>query len=73
MTLVKVTGTSFIRDTESMALMNTDENAKNDYYNKARLAQAQKREINNVKSEIDELKNDVSEIKQLLLQLISKD
>ena len=54
--LVKVNGTNLIRDTNSMALINTDNNEKNEYYAKRKLLQNQKTEINNVKEEIQELK-----------------
>jgi hypothetical protein len=72
MALVKVTGTNFIRDTDSMALINTDEVGKNEYYSKVKLITNQKEELNKVKSEIDSIKGDVSEIKQLILQLLNK-
>lgn len=72
MPLVKVEGTSYVRDISSMALINTDVNAKNEYYSRARMAKIQKDEINTIKSEMDSLKNDVQDIKQLLLQLIDK-
>jgi hypothetical protein len=70
MSLVKVTGTKLIRDTKSMALINTDTNEKNEYYSKLRLIKAQKEEINNVKEEINSVKEDVKEIKSLLLKLL---
>lgn len=69
---VKVTGTNFIRDTESMALMNTDEVAKNEYLSKVKLLKTQKDEINTVKAEIANIKEDMGEIKQLMLQLLDK-
>lgn len=72
MALVKVTGTNFIRDTKSMAIMNTDVNEKNEYYNKVKLLRAQKEQINKMNSEITELKNDIGEIKSLMRQLIDK-
>jgi hypothetical protein len=70
--LVKVNDSPFVRDIHSMALMNTDEQAKNDYYSKARLLQTQKEEINKVKSEIDEVKSDLQEIKSMMIQLLNK-
>jgi hypothetical protein len=70
--LVKVTGTNYVRDTESMALMNTDDAAKNEYLSKVRLLKTQKDEINTVKEEIAGLKDDMGEIKQLMLQLLDK-
>lgn len=69
---VKVTGTKFVRDTESMALMNTDDTAKNEYLSKVRLLKTQKDEINTVKEEIASIKDDMCEIKQLMLQLLDK-
>jgi hypothetical protein len=68
--LVKVQNSNFIRDTNSMALLNTDINAKNDYISKVRLIQSQKEEINTVKSEIESLKNDMADIKKLMLKLL---
>jgi hypothetical protein len=70
--LVKVTGTQYVRDTESMALINTDNEAKNEYLAKVRLLKTQKDEINTVKEEIASIKDDMSEIKQLMLQLLDK-
>ena len=69
---VKVSGTNFIRDINSMAIINTDSTEKNEYYAKQRLLQNQKVELNSIRSEIDGIKCDVSDIKQLLLQLIDK-
>jgi hypothetical protein len=70
--LVKVNNTNYVRDTESMALMNTDDAAKNEYLSKVRLLKTQKDEINTVKEEIASLKDDMGEIKQLMLQLLDK-
>jgi hypothetical protein len=67
MPLVKVTGTNFVRDTKSMALMNTDDAAKNEYIVKSRMLTTQKEEINSVKTEIETLKDDIREIKEMLM------
>jgi hypothetical protein len=72
MSLVKVTGTKFVRDTNSMAIMPIDNTEKNEYLAKVRAAISQKEEINKVKSELDGIKADVSEIKVLLQQLLIK-
>lgn len=69
---VEVIGTDFIRDTNSMAIINTNDNVKNEYYNKVKVLTAQKQELNTVKSEIDNIKNDISEIKQLMLAILNK-
>jgi hypothetical protein len=68
--LVKVTGTNMIRDTNSMALINTDNHERNEYLSKVRMMKNQKDEINNVKTEMAILKNDVAEIKQLLMKIL---
>lgn len=69
---VEVIGTDFIRDIESKAIINTDNNAKNEYYNKVRILTSQKQELNTVRSEIDNIKNDISEIKHLMFELLNK-
>jgi hypothetical protein len=70
--LVKVTGTNFVRDTNSMGLINNNTAEKNEYYNKLNMITRQKEEINNVKSEIQNIKDDMQEIKQMLLKLVDK-
>lgn len=72
MSLVKVTNSNFVRDTQSMALMNTDDTARNEYHSKVRMLKTQKDEINTVKQEINSIRNEMSEIKQLMLKLIEK-
>ena len=70
MPIVKVKDTKFVRDTKSMALLNTDYNEKNEYYNKVRMVKSQKDEINNVREEINNIKDDITEIKSLMLKLL---
>jgi hypothetical protein len=70
--LVKVKDSPFVRDINSMALINTDEQAKNEYYTKTKLLKTQKDEINKVKLEIEEVKTDLQEIKSLLTQILNK-
>lgn len=72
MALVKVEGTTFVRDTKTMALINTDVAGLEDYKMKTTLINNQKSEINKVKNEIDEIRNDVQIIKELLMQLSRK-
>jgi gluconate kinase len=72
MPLVKVTGTNFVRDTETMALINKDGNSRDDYYMKRRIMETQKLELNNVRSELSEVKEDMKVIKDLLLKLMDK-
>ena len=70
--LVKVTGTNFVRDTNSMALMNKDINGLEEYKMKRKMMATQREEINTIKAEIDGIKSDVSEIKSLMQQLLNK-
>ena len=69
---VKVEGTNFIRDTNTMGLSNRDLTAKNEYMMKVKMLKTQKEEINNVKSEMSQIKNELAEVKELLIQLLGK-
>ena len=70
--LVDVRESKFVRDTKSMALLNKDSAARDEYYSKVRMMTLQKEEINNMKTEIASVKSDVNDIKELLKQLIGK-
>jgi hypothetical protein len=72
MSLVKVNNTTFVRDTQSMAIMNVDITAKNEYYEKVRTLAKQKEQINTMNGDISELRGELGEIKQLLQQLVGK-
>jgi hypothetical protein len=72
MSLVKVNNTNFVRDTESMAIINTDNTARNEYYEKVRLAKSQKEQINKMNADITDLRNDIGQIKQLIQLLVNK-
>ena len=69
---VKVTGTSFVRDVNSMGLSNNDTAAKEEYLSKVNMITRQKEEINKVHKELNSLKSDISSIKNMLSQLVSK-
>lgn len=69
---VKVKDSNFVRDINSMGLINKDYSAREEYYNKVKLLKAQKEQINNMNKEISDLKTDISEIKQLILKLAEK-
>jgi hypothetical protein len=72
MAIVKIPGTTYVRDTKTMALINTDMAGLEDYKMKSTLINNQKSEINKVKNEINELRDDVRTIKELLIQLSGK-
>ena len=68
--LIQIPNSTLVRDTNSMALINKDQNGLNDYLKKRQAMALQKQEINNVKSEIADVKTEMQEIKQLLLKLL---
>jgi hypothetical protein len=72
MSQIKIQGTSFVRDTRTNALINTNIVEIKDYNEKVLMAKEEKYEINKVKSEIQTIKDDMSEIKSLMLKLLEK-
>lgn len=70
--LVDVKETKFVRDTTSMALINKDNSARDEYLAKVRMMNHQKEEINKIKAEVSSIKGDVLEIKDILRQLLGK-
>jgi hypothetical protein len=70
--LVEITGTKLVRDTNSMALINMDTAARDEYYAKVKILTSQKEEINKVKTEINDIKSELTTIKDLLIQLLQK-
>lgn len=71
-TIVKVTGTTFVRDLNSGALVNKDTSGLQAYQEKRKLAESQRTEINKVQSEIRSMKDDMASIKELLNKLLEK-
>jgi hypothetical protein len=71
--LVKIPNTSYVRDTRTMALINTDRSGLEEYQAKSQVAMSQKQEINKIKNDINELKSSVGEIKDLLISLSRKE
>lgn len=69
---ISIPGTTLVRDTQSMALINQDKNGLESYMAKRKYLLSQKEEINNMKSDINGLKEDIVEIKSLLMKLIEK-
>ena len=69
---VNVRDSKYVRDTNSMALINNDSSAREDYLMKSKILKSQKEEINNIRIEVSSIKNDMDEIKKLLVQLLGK-
>lgn len=72
MPLVKVEDSTFVRDTNTRALINQDYGARDEYFAKVKMLNANKGEINKLNEEITELKSELSEIKELMKQLLLK-
>mgnify|MGYP003337530940 FL=1 len=70
--IVQIPGTTLVRDTNSMALINQDKNGLDDYLKKRQAMVAQREQINTMRSEISSIKNDISELKTMMEQLLSK-
>ena len=69
MPLVQVNDSTFVRDTHSKAILNTDINGLNEYRMKREIAKRQQEEKQQDKQRLDNLEQDMQEIKQLLLQI----
>ncbi len=69
--LIKVDDYNYVRDTSSMALINTDRSAKEEYVLKKRILTKQKEEIDRINTEINDLKVDIKDIKSMLIQILS--
>lgn len=72
MKLVKIQGTSFVKDIETNTLINQDSQGLTDYLNRRNILASQKNEINTIKSEVDSIKSDIKEIKDLMLKILEK-
>lgn len=70
---VNVKDGNYLRDTNSMALINNDQKAKQEYYEKTRILKSQKEEINNLRNDLSSVKEDVRELKNLIIQLLGKE
>lgn len=72
MALVKVDDSTFVRDTNSRALINQDYTARDEYFAKVKMLNANKSEINKLNTDISSLKSEMNDIKDLLNQLLAK-
>ena len=69
MPLVQVNDSTFVRDTHSKAILNTDINGLNEYRMKREISKRQQEEKQQYKQRLDKLEQDMQDIKQLLLQI----
>jgi cell shape-determining protein MreC len=70
--LIRIPGTTLVRDTDTMALINKDTTGQQEYYNKRNKMAAEKEQINKIKTEVQSLREDVNDIKQLLNKILEK-
>jgi small-conductance mechanosensitive channel len=68
--LIPIPGTTLVRDTETMALINKDTTGQQEYYNRRNKMAAEKEQINKIKTEVQSLKNDVNDIRELLHKIL---
>jgi guanylate kinase len=69
MPLVQVNDSTFVRDTHSKAILNTDINGLNESHMKREISKRQQEEKQQDKQRLDKLEQDMQDIKQLLLQI----
>ena len=71
MSFKEVLGNStLVRDTNTKAILNTDQNSYEAYLNKRQALINKQEEVERLKSEMSDLKSDISQIKELLLQVL---
>ena len=66
MTLVKVRDSTYVRDINSKAILNTDRNGLDEYNMKREIAKRQNLEKEKDKDRLNKLEQDMQDIKQLL-------
>ena len=70
--IVQVPGTTLVRDTKSMALINQDKNGLEAYMKQRQHMATQKEQINTLKADVEDIKEDMKEIKKLVMLLLEK-
>ena len=63
---------NFIRDIETNAILNTDNNGLEQYKQRRKIMLKQQCEYDNMKNEVDSLRSEISEMKQLLISLVKE-
>lgn len=69
MKYVEITDTSYIRDMDSKAILNTDKKGLNEYLMKKEIAKKKKNEEDEIKNRLSKLEQDIQQIKDLLLKM----
>lgn len=71
MKTVTIPDTSFVRDINSKAILNTDRRGLEEYLMKKEIAKKQNQESQETKQRLNRIEEDMSEIKKLLIELNS--
>ncbi len=69
MKYVEITDTSYVRDVDSKAILNTDKKALSDYLMKKEIAKKKQLEDGEIKNRLGKLEQDIQQIKDLLLKM----
>lgn len=73
MAYIKTIDPKFVRDTNSMALINTDVNLKTEYYQKSKFYSEQKNKYSSLENDVLSIKDELSTIRELLKKLVVKE
>ena len=71
MNTVNIPETSFVRDINSKAILNTDRKGLEDYLMRKEIAKKQNQEAQETKQRLTKIEEDMQEIKKLLIELNS--
>ena len=71
MNTVNIPETSFVRDINSKAILNTDRKGLEDYLMRKEIAKKQNQEAQETKQRLNKIEEDMQEIKKLLIELNS--
>lgn len=63
---------NFIRDIETNAILNTDNNGLEQYKQRRKIMLKQQCEYDNMKNEVDSLRSEIVELKELLISLVKE-
>lgn len=66
---VGITDTSYVRDINSKAILNTDKKGLNEYLMKKEIAKKKKLEDDETKERLSKIEQDIQQIKDLLLKM----
>lgn len=66
---IPITGTAFVRDMKSGAILNTNKSELNSYYAQREIRRKEQIEKDQVKNKLNQLETDIQEIKSMIVEL----